>query len=248
MHLDKLAVGVFRPLLIHRAGRRAGVHHGIGRAVVDNARPAGRQNDGVGPELLNGHGAQILGDDALADAVLVPDDAQELPELILFDLAVHFRPPRLLVQRIQQLLPRRRARIGRPVVLGAAEPPEIQQAFAGAVKHDPHAVQQIDNAGRMVAHMLDRRLVGEKVAAVNRVVQMLIGRIALAFRIDRAVDAALSADRMAALDGNKREQVYRNACLGNFHRRHQPGQSAADHNHFRLRITGNCRHRSNLTF
>ena len=86
--LDELAVGVPRPLLVDRRGRRAGVHDRVGGAVVDDARPAGRQHHGVGPELLDLHGAQVLGDDALAHAVVILDDAQELPELVLRDLAV----------------------------------------------------------------------------------------------------------------------------------------------------------------
>ena len=87
---------------------------------------------------------------------------------------------RLLVQRVQKLLARGRARIGRAVVLGAAETPEVEQPFARAVEHDAHAVQQIDDAGGIVAHVLDRRLVGKEVAAVHGVVQMLVRRVALA--------------------------------------------------------------------
>ena len=153
---------------------------------------------------------------------------------------------RLLVQRVQELLAGGRAGVGGAVVLGAAEAPEVQQPLAGPVEHDAHAVQQVDDAGRVVAHVLDGRLVGEKVAAVDRVVEVLVGRVALALGVDRAVDAALGADRVAALDGHEREQVHGDAGLGDLDGGHQPGQSAADDDDFGLCVAGDCRHRSCL--
>src|SRR5271157_4396168 len=67
----------------------------------------------------------------------------------------------------------------------------------------------------------------EKVAAVNRVVKMNHRRVALAFRIDRAVDSALRAHRMRSLDRYDREQVDLLALLRELHRRGQTSQPAA---------------------
>ena len=128
------------------------------------------------------------------------------------------------------------------MVLRSAEASEVQQALAGPVEHDAHAIQQIDDARRIVAHVLDRGLVGEEVAPIHCVVQVLMGRIAFTFRVHRTVDPALRADRMAALDGHEREQVYGDARFRNLHRRHQPSQSAADDDDLGLRVARNCRH------
>ena len=53
-----------------------------------------------------------------------------------------------------------------------------------------------------MSHMaFDRRLIGEKVAAVDGVVEMLRRRVALAFRVDRSVDAALGATECERFTG-----------------------------------------------
>jgi len=82
------------------------------------------------------------------------------------------------------------------VVHRAAEAPEIEQAFGRAIEHDAHAVEKIDDRGGGLAHSFYERLVGEEVAAVNRVVEVLGDRIAFALQIFRGVDSALSANGM----------------------------------------------------
>ena len=77
-------------------------------------------------------------------------------------------------------------------------------------------------AGRHLAHRFDRRLVGEEVAAVNRVVEVFPGRVAFAFGVDGAVDAALRADRMRTLHRNDREQIDRMARLSDLHAAARP--------------------------
>jgi len=114
----------------------------------------------------------------------------------------------------------------------SAKAPEIDQAFLRARKRDAHPVEQIDDLRRHLAHSLDGRLVRQKVAAVNRVVEMLGGRIALPLRVDRAVDAALRADRMRALDRHDRDQIDVVSLLGDLHRRRQSCQTAADNRYF----------------
>ena len=63
-----------------------------------------------------------------------------------------------------------------------AEAAEIQQSFGRAIERHAHAIEQVDDSRRRVAHLLHRRLVGEKVAAVDRVVKVLPGGIALALQ------------------------------------------------------------------
>ena len=75
---------------------------------------------------------------------------------------------------------------------------------------------------------LTGRLVGEEVAAVDRVVEVDLGRVALALRVHGAVDAALRADRVGALHRHEREEVDRDARLAELDRRHQAGEAAAD--------------------
>ncbi len=55
----------------------------------------------------------------------------------------------------------------------AAEAAEVQEAFGGAVEGDAHAVEEIDDGGALLAHELDGSLVGEEVAAVDGVVEVL---------------------------------------------------------------------------
>ena len=70
-------------------------------------------------------------------------------------------------------------------------------------------------AGRHVAHDFDRRLVGEEVAAVHRVVEVLPGGVALALQVLGSVDAALGADRVRPLDRDDGEEVNVTSHLGN---------------------------------
>jgi hypothetical protein len=114
------------------------------------------------------------------------------------------------------------------VVLRAAEASEVEQAFLRAREGHAHAVEEVDDRGSHLAHGLGGRLVGEKVAAVDRVVEVLPGRVAFAFGVDRAVDAALRADRVGTLDGHDREEINFVSRLGDLHRRRESRESAAD--------------------
>ena len=119
---------------------------------------------------------------------------KERPAFTLFHAAFGFVSPHLLIERVEKLLAGGRAGECGAVIQRAAEPPVIQEPFGRAVEHDAHAVQQIDNAGRRFAHALYQRLIGQKIAAVNRVVKVLIGSVALALLVFRGVDPALRAN------------------------------------------------------
>src|SRR5437588_13111506 len=110
----------------------------------------------------------------------------------------------------------------------AAEASEVEKTFGRAREGDAHSVEEVYDRGGHLAHLLDGRLAGEEVAAVDRVVEVLPGRVALAFGVDRAVDAALRTDRVRALDGHDREEFDRVPALRDLHRRRKSGESAAD--------------------
>ena len=179
-------------------------------------------------ERLDPHRDQIQGDDAAAVAVRVADEAQELPHLVLVDEALHLEAAHLLVERVEELLPGRRPGEGGAVESRSPEPPEVEETLRRAVEHHAHPVEQVDDPGGRVAHRLDRRLVREEVAAVDRVVEVDLGRVALPLRVDRSVDAALRAHRVAALDRHDREEVHGDAHLRRADGRHQPREPAAD--------------------
>src|SRR5581483_4161531 len=136
-------------------------------------------------ERANFHRAKVRRDDALAAAGVVLDEAEVLPALVLLDLALGLVAANLLIQGVKKLLPRRRAGKGGAVVERPAEAAEVDQPFRRAVEGDAHAVEQVDDVGRGVAHALDERLVREEIAALDRVDEVDLGVVALALRVDR---------------------------------------------------------------
>src|SRR5712691_6864959 len=108
----------------------------------------------------------------------------------LLHLACGFIAPHLFIERIEQLLTRRCSGKGSAMVKCPAKTTEVEQAFGSAIERHAHAIEQINNGRRCLAHRSNRRLVGEEVAAVNGVIEMLPGGIALAFEIFGSVNAA----------------------------------------------------------
>jgi len=75
----------------------------------------------------------------------------------------------------------------------------IAEAFGRAAKRDADAVEKVDDPRAPVAHFLDRRLMREKVAAIDRVVEVLEFVVALlAGHVVDGVDPALRADAVRA--------------------------------------------------
>ena len=109
-----------------------------------------------------------------------------------------------------------------------AEAAEVELAFRCAVEGHAHAVEQIDDGRALRGHVLDRRLVGEKVAAVDGVVEVLEDVVALALEVLGSVDAALRADRVRALDRDDGEEVDLAAGFGDLDDGGETGEAAAD--------------------
>ena len=235
VNLNKLAVSVEAPLLIKRRLRRSRTNHRIRRLAKDRADSAGRNNDCVGRERAHLHRAQIHRAYPATHPVPIQHRRQEFPVLVLLNLAFRLVSPDLLVQRIEQLLPGRRSGKGGAVVQSPAKPPEIEQAFRRSVEGHAHAIQQINDPGRRLAHVLDRRLIAQKISAIHRVVKVLPGGIAFALQILRRIDAALRAHGMRSLHWNNREQIDATAHLRDLDDCRQSGEPAAHDNDFGIR-------------
>ena len=103
----------------------------------------------------------------------VEHGGEKLPALVLRDLALGLVAANLLVERVEKLLAGGGSGEGGAVEERAAEAAEVEQAFGRAVEGHAHAVEQVDD-GRARSHIcFDRGLVGEEVAAVDGVVEVL---------------------------------------------------------------------------
>ena len=229
MDLDEFPVGVVGALLEDGRLRGAGADDGVGALAEDGADAAGGEDDRVSRERAQLHRAQVERRDASSDAFGVEDSGEKLPAFVLLYFAFSLIAANLFVECVEELLSGGGAGKGGAVVERAAEAAEVEQAFGSAVERHAHAIEQVDDGRRRFAHGFDGRLVGEKVAAVNRVVEMLASGVAFALEILGGVDAALRAHRVRTLDGNDREQVNVAAGFGDLDDGREPGEASANH-------------------
>ena len=232
MDLDEFAVGVVDALLKQRGVGRAGADHGVGGFAEDGPVASGGEDDGVGREGFELHGAQVEGGDAARDAFGVDDGGEKLPAFVFVDVAGRLVAAHLLVERVEKLLAGGCAGESGAVVKCAAETAEVEQALRGAVEGHAHAIEQIDDGGRGLAHQFDRGLVGEEITAVDGVVEVLVGGVALALEVFGGVDAALCADRVGTLDGDDGKEIDIAAGFGDFDDRSEACESSANHYDF----------------
>ena len=99
------------------------------------------------------------------------------------DAAVGLVAADLLVERVEELLAGGCPGECGALVEGAAEAAEVEQALVGAVEGDAHAVEQVDDGGGAGGHVADGGLVGEEVAAVDGVVEVLEDGVTLALEV-----------------------------------------------------------------
>src|SRR5262245_16660663 len=128
--------------------------------------------------------------------MIVEHERHHFPAFVFLHLACNFEPADLFIKRIQKLLTGRSACERSAMMLGTAEASEIEQALAGSRERNAHAIKQVNDRRRHVAHGFGWRLIGEKVPAVNRVVKVYPRRITFTFRVYCAVNAALRANGM----------------------------------------------------
>src|SRR5689334_12050904 len=105
MHLDKLAVSVFRALLIRGGDGATRADHRIRRLAEDQARTACRDDHGVRGKRFELERLQVHRDQSATDLMTIEHKRQHLPMLKLSYFAVDFVATHLLVERIEQLLP-----------------------------------------------------------------------------------------------------------------------------------------------
>ena len=234
MDLDEFAVGVVHALLEKRRLRRARAHHGVCRAAKNRADSAATENYGVGGERSYFHSAQIHGADSAAHSAIIQNSGQKCEAFVFLNFSLGFVASHLFVERVKKLLTRRRSCKRGAVIKSAAKAPIIEQSFRSAIEHHAHAVQQINNSGSRFAHSFYQRLIGQKITAIDSVVEMLGAGIAFAFLIFRRVDAALRADRVRAFYRYDGKQIDRHGGFGNANGGHQSGQSSAHYDDFRL--------------
>src|SRR5712671_601360 len=108
MYLDELAVCVVAALLIERGLRRSGAHNGVRGLAEDRANAPGRNNDRVGGERANFHGAKIHRANSAAGVIAVENGREEFPVLVLLYFVLGFVAADLFVERIEKLLTGRR--------------------------------------------------------------------------------------------------------------------------------------------
>ena len=125
---------------------------------------------------------------------------RKVPILVLADVSGHFPAADLLVEGVEQLLAGSGPGEGRPPIERAAETALVAKTFGRPVEGHPQAVHEVDDPRRPIGQFLYRRLVLQKVAAVDGVFKMLPFAVAqLPRQVVDAVDAALGADAMRPL-------------------------------------------------
>ena len=232
MNLYKFAVSISRALLIRRRNRASRAGHRVGRFTENESRSARCHNYRVGLKGFQFQRLQIHRNQTATNLIIVQNEREHFPAFVFIDFSRRFPFTNLFIERVKKLLTRRCARKSRSMMQSSAETPKIEKAFLRPRKRNAHSIEQIDDLRRHLAHLLHGRLVRQKIAAVNRVVEMFPRRIAFAFRVYRAVNSALSADRMRAFYRNDRNQIDFVPGFGNFHRRRKSRQTAADNSYF----------------
>ena len=111
----------------------------------------------------------------------------------LVTLPFGFPAAGLLVEGVEKLLAGGGAGEEGALEERAAEEAQVALAFGRAVEGHAHAVEQVDDLRRPVAHLQHRRLVGQEVAAEDRLVEVHPLAVALlAGDLVAGVDAALA--------------------------------------------------------
>ena len=127
----------------------------------------------------------------------------KFPSNIGAHLAFDLKGAHLFVERIEELLTSCGTGKSGASFLRAAESAQVKQAFTGSIEHYAHSVEHVDDFWGGFAHGAYLRLVRQKVATVNGVVEVLVYRITFAFGVQRGVYAPLRTGGMRALEGDE---------------------------------------------
>ena len=142
-------------------------------------------------------GQQVAGDDAGATTVDDHDvehlDAIPEPHVAEADLA-----RQLLVGTEEQLLTGLPAGVERAAHLRPAEAAVVEQAAVLAGERHALGDHLVDDVDRQLGEAMHVGLAAAEVAALDRVVEQAVDRVAVALVVLRRVDAALGGDRVGA--------------------------------------------------
>jgi hypothetical protein len=119
-----------------------------------------------------------------------------MPALVLGDLAAGLVAADLLVDGVEQLLAGGSTREAGSAVFHAAEQALVHDSFGGSAEGDAHAVEGADDSGGFFAQVLDGWLIGEVIAALDGVNDVLPDGVVLTLDVEDGVDAALGAGRV----------------------------------------------------
>ncbi len=173
----------------------AGADDGVGGVGVDAAGAARGHDHGVGRERLEPAADHVVGDDAAAAALVDDQRGDE-------HLDVHLDPALVgaLDQRVQQVVAGLVGAVAGARVPGAAERPLGDAPVVEAAERAAPVVHLEDDAGGVPGHLDGGVLVGQVVAALDRVERVLLGRVVVGVGVvgERRVDAALRGARVAA--------------------------------------------------
>ena len=176
-----------------RRGDVAG--HRVGGEEEDVGVAAGGEDDGVGRVARHLAGLQVAHDDA--GALAVDDhDVDQLHAVVQLDVAEADLAGELLVDAEQQLLAGLAACVERAGHLGAAERAVVEQAAVLAGEGHALGGALVDDVHRLLGQPVDVGLTAAEVAALDRVVEEALDRVAVVVVVLGGVDAALGGDRV----------------------------------------------------
>ncbi|CAB4960892.1 unannotated protein [freshwater metagenome] len=209
-------------------GGRVGAHR-VRREVEGVGVAARGDDDAVGGVALDRARDQVAGDDAAGDAV-DQDDVEHLVAVVDRHVALGDLVLERLVGAEQQLLAGLAARVERALDEHAAEGAGRELAAVLPVERDALRRGLVDDVRRHLGEAPDVRLAGAEVAALDRVVEEALDRVALVREVLRGVDAALRGDgvraagRVVEAEGVDLEPLRAEAGRGA-----RAGEAGADH-------------------
>ena len=207
-----------------------------GRGEIGAAVAAGGQHRALGTEQVQGALGHVQRQHAAAGAVGVHDQV----EREVFDEELRVVCQRLLVQRMQDRVAG--AVGGGAGALGdalavvgghAAERALVDLALVGAAERHALVLEFDDRRDRLAAHVLDRVLVAQPVAALDGVVEVE-APVVLAHVAERGGDAALRRHRVRTGREHLADAGGLQALLGQAEGGAQAGAAGADHQHVEL--------------
>ena len=207
--LDHLHVHQLRPDAVGLGDPVAGADQGVGGRLPDLAVAAAGEDHGLGAEQLHRAVADVAADGA--DAVALVIDGQRGREVLLVAGDVVGVLHQLLVEDVHDRLAGDVGDVVGAGGRGAAEGARAELALLVAVEGDPEVLEVQQLLRRLLAHDLDRVLVGQVVRALDGVEGVGLPAVVL---LQGGVDPALGCVGVGADRVDLAHDPDRDACLG----------------------------------